>query len=122
MSLVSILVGAMAAALGGAPLQYIAIDRIAWPYVSKKAGLPERPRSVLTLPLGMLERALYVLALVSGNASWIGLWLGLKTAASWNRWQDKNSASTNVWLLGNGLSVLYGAIGAWYALGCPLIR
>ena len=102
--------------LGGLS-QHFLMQR-AWTYAKKKEPkLGEQPAQVLTIPVGALERALYTLALSFGAFSWVGIWLGLKVAASWNRWRNAEPASTNAWLLGNGMAVMWGLLGAWIALG-----
>ena len=105
--------------LGGALLQHALVEWWAWGRVNKDDKLGKRPRGVLTVSLGMLERGLYTLSIAAGEPAWIGVWIGMKTARSWNRWQDKSPESGNVWLFGNGLAVLWGVVGGWIAQGCP---
>jgi len=65
---------------------------------------------------GIVERGLYTSALVAGAYSWIGIWLAMKVAA---RWKSDEHADSNlhIWLIGTGISVLFGFVGAWFALG-----
>jgi hypothetical protein len=68
--------------------------------------------------VGWLERALYTSAILIGAWHWIGLWLALKVAARWRSTSgDPEAPVDNVWLIGVGLSVLFGFLGAWIALG-----
>lgn len=72
--------------------------------------------------VGMLERALYVTALVMGQGSFIGIWLALKVAGQWKGWtatgnEDKDGggpsgrAVYNIFLIGTALSLLYAVVG-----------
>ena len=76
---------------------------------------------MLTMPLGMLERGLYSGALIIGMWQLIGAWFLLKVSAKWKTPSSFRGAD-NVWLIGSGLSLLFGFIGAWIALGhLPMI-
>lgn len=97
-----------------------------WLYVSTHSDMPREPYAKqagsLSLPLGMLERGLYTGALMIGVWQLIGAWLVLKTAAKWKKIGEFRGAD-NVWLIGNGLSLAFGFVGAWIALGhVPIIR
>jgi len=70
--------------------------------------------------VGCFERILYVVSLQLDRAEFIGIWLILKTAAKWRRWgADRNEkgdvisgrAIYNIFLLGNGLSLIYAVTG-----------
>ena len=43
-------------------------------------------------------------------------WFALKVAAKWKTLSEHRGAD-NVWLIGSGLSLIFGFIGAWIALG-----
>jgi hypothetical protein len=96
-----------------------------WRYVRKHGNLPEehtRKTGMLSMPLGMLERGIYTGALMLGVWQLIGGWFVLKVSAKWKEPSAYRGAD-NVWLIGTGLSLLLGFIGAWIALGhIPLIR
>lgn len=77
-----------------------------------------RPRAI-----GWLERFLYTATILAGFPEFIAIWLALKVAGQWERWKIDVGASTGqdphraratyaVYLLGNGLSVLYGGLGS----------
>lgn len=76
-----------------------------------------RPAPQLPRLIGMIERVLYVTALLNQHAEFIGFWLALKVAGQWKRWTaDYNGAVDgrvyfNVFLIGNGLSVAYAFAG-----------
>jgi hypothetical protein len=69
--------------------------------------------------IGFIERTLYMSALIYGRGEFIAVWLGLKVAGGWKRWQHEKygrylySSS----LIGNGLSVLYALVGFMIAKG-----
>jgi hypothetical protein len=97
-----------------------------WRYLAKHGHeVTERhtnPRGALSLPLGILERGIYTGALMIGMWQLIGAWLLLKVAARWKE-TTKYRGADNVWLIGNGLSLVFGFLGACIALGhLPVIR
>lgn len=100
------------------------INRL-WLYLRTNSGVPEdrsSPHGALSLPLGMLERGLYTGALMMGAWQLVGAWLLLKTAAKWKE-TAKYKGADNAWLIGNGLSLLFGFFGACIALWhLPVIR
>lgn len=62
--------------------------------------------------VGLLEAVLYPTSLLAGHGAFIGVWLALKTAGSWKRWEKETyegRARFQIFLLGNGLSILFGA-------------
>jgi hypothetical protein len=98
-----------------------------WRYLFRRSDLPEEYSKksemfMLTMPMGMLERGLYTGALIMGMWQLIGGWFALKIAAKWKRPSEYRGAD-NVWLIGSGLSLFFGFLGAWIALGhLPTIR
>lgn len=100
--------------------------RLMWRYLRETGGQMHYPHSSqsgsLSMPLGMLERAICTLALVVGPWQMVGAWLVLKTAAKWKE-VDHVRGAGNVWLIGSGLSLLAAYFGAWIVLGhVPAIR
>ena len=91
-----------------------------WKFVFKyNPEIPKehtRKTGMLSMPLGMLERGLYTCVLIAGMWPLIAGWFGLKVAAKWKMLSDHGGAD-NVWLIGSGLSLLFGLIGAWIAIG-----
>jgi hypothetical protein len=69
--------------------------------------------------MGLIERTLFMSALLFNRGEFIAVWLGLKVAGGWKRWQDEKlgrylySSS----LFGSGLSVLYALVGFMLARG-----
>ena len=59
---------------------------------------------------GLIERALFVTALLMGYASFIGFWVALKIAVRWREWEDHREYFMNV-VNANGLSILFAAVG-----------
>ena len=117
MDIQRVLIGFAVSMFGGAIVLWLLIEKMAWPYIKKHQNIAgKHPRS-LTLPLGIVERGLYTTALLIGAPSWIAVWLALKVAAQWKRWQSDERASYNVFLIGNAISVAFGILGAWIALG-----
>ena len=72
--------------------------------------------------VGILERVLYIASLQFGYGEFIGVWLLVKIAARWSKW-DKPVGSLNrqrrlegyhiyqIFLIGNALSISFAAIG-----------
>lgn len=82
-----------------------------------------------SLNQGYVERLLYTLSWQFGVPAFIGVWLALKVASQWRKWSEE--AGYNIFLIGSGLSVLYGILGAkeifwiqhssWQSIGVPVI-
>ena len=109
--------GFFVSTLGGAFVLWLLIDKAAWSYLSRNQNIRRKPPGTLTLPLGIVERGLYTVAVIIGAPEWIAVWLAVKVAVAWSRWQGEERATYNVFLIGNALSVMFGFIGAWIALG-----
>lgn len=113
-----LVLGFLTSTAGGAVVLRLVIDRLAWPYVAYGQVDKEKPKRMLTTQLGMCERASYTAAILLGAPTWIGVWLAIKVGAQWKRWgEEKDRATYNVFLIGNLLSIFFGVIGAWVALG-----
>jgi len=113
---IRVLIGFLVSSVGGAIVLWVLVDRAAWPYLAK-GGVSGKPKRILTVPLGICERASYTAAILLGAPTWIGVWLAIKVAARWHRWQGEERATYNVFLIGNILSIFFGLVGAWIALG-----
>jgi hypothetical protein len=70
----------------------------------------------LPLIVGLFELSSYPIIMASNNWSFIGLWLGIKTASTWGTWQ-KSRTAYNRFLLGN-LIVLFVS----FCLLIPLVQ
>jgi hypothetical protein len=47
-----------------------------------------RPHAWTSKMVGLVERGLYIFALQIGTPEFIGIWLAIKVAGSWQRWTD----------------------------------
>lgn len=80
-------------------------------------GTNEAPRG-LSWVTGLVERLLYTIAFALGAPQWVGLWMAMKIAARWKTEKDDNWAVNNhLWIIGSGISVAFGYLGALVALG-----
>jgi hypothetical protein len=63
--------------------------------------------------MGLIERTLYMSALLFGHGEFIAVWLGLKVAGGWKRWQNEKIGRYlySRSLFGSGLSLLYALMG-----------
>ena len=113
---IRVLIGFLVSSVGGAIVLWVLVDRVAWPYLAK-GGVSGKPKRTLTVSLGICERVSYTAAILLGAPTWIGVWLAIKVAAQWHRWQGEERATYNVFLIGNILSIFFGLVGAWIALG-----
>jgi len=115
--------GLMFVAVGGTFLVWGLITDLAWGVILRS----QRPASdvVSTMLLAALERVSFMVALILGFYVWVGVWLALKMAARWPRAGESDPlvkaagprTAGNLWLIGNLLSVLISALGAWVSLG-----
>lgn len=82
---------------------------------SKYLNEEDKENGEFTLWLGTIEIFSFALSIVLGVATFIGVWLGIKTLNRW-RVKDKNespkdASAINIFLIGNLLSVLMGVFG-----------
>jgi hypothetical protein len=109
--------GLIVSVVGGDLVVYPVVEWYLWPQL-KKHHATEQSKHTFTRQLGWLERFLYTVALIVGAWQWVGVWLAIKVAARWRSTSgDTDAPVDNVWLIGTGLSVLFGFVGAWIALG-----
>lgn len=92
---------------------------------SRKAwtALGEMPKNETDMPYrwtssmaGMVDRIIYTSSLLFSAKEFIAVWLAFKIAVQWKRWEDKNDlgkarASFHIFLIGTGLSLMYGVVG-----------
>jgi hypothetical protein len=94
-----------------------------------------------TIIMGCIERFIYTTSIVFGVKEFIPAWLVVKVASQWSKWDGTKDKSINtindgsfkgrgmyqMYLVGSGLSVIYGALGgqtiiwisngnSWYAI------
>jgi len=118
-----VILGFFVSTIVGAFSLWLLIDKITWPYISKKYSIQGKNFGYLSLPLGIIERVSYTTALILGLPEWIAVWLAMKVAVSWSVHQTRKSPSDNLYLIGNLLSIMFGFLGAWISLGrLPLFK
>ncbi|HEY4382637.1 MAG TPA: hypothetical protein VGN01_20000 [Acidobacteriaceae bacterium] len=98
------------------------IERTLWPYVRRfHPPEPNHHKSQLSWLVGVLERAIYTGALMvpGSGIQLIAGFLAVKVAARWHGSSGPRATadSDNIWIIGTWLSVLFGAVGAWIAMG-----
>lgn len=88
-------------------------------------GQVSRPSPWQPKAQGIVERALFTPAILTGNASFIAVWLALKVATQWTSWGVTQPGSTVPsrtvsgrevyvnFMLGTGLSIAFAAVGAY---------
>ena len=116
MGICQVVLGFLVSTLGGALILWLLIEMAGWSYLTKKTQT-ERKHAALTVPLGIVERGLYTASLIIGAPEWIAVWLAAKVAVRWGGWQVKDRGAYNLFLIGNALSITFGLVGAWIALG-----
>jgi hypothetical protein len=77
----------------------------------------QRPSPHLPPLVGFVERTLYVAALQFSQAEFIAVWLALKVAGQWKRWEEGHGEVSgrvffNIFLVGSGLSIAFAVAGA----------
>jgi MFS family permease len=108
----------------GAVFISIIINGLLWGRIKQKYGRELSPTYPFSWLVGIVERILYVYALVYCFPEWIVFWLTFKIAVTW-RWRDTEEqvVGHNVFLIGNALSIIFALFGAWIILGnLPILR
>jgi hypothetical protein len=82
-----------------------------------KKDMPYRWTSSLS---GIIDRVIYTSSLLFSAKEFIAVWLAIKVAVQWKRWEDskdlgKARASFHIFVIGTGLSLSYGVVGALIA-------
>ena len=117
-----IIIGYLISTLGGAFVLWLLINKIAWPYLSKK-GIQRKASGSLTIPMGIIERFLYTTVFIINQPAFVAVWLAFKVASQWKKWEVEERGSYNVFLIGSALSIIIAYLGAWVALGhVPLLK
>ena len=67
--------------------------------------------------LGVLERFIFTSCWLLNAKSFIPWWFGFKAAGNWRSWKEtrENQGGINYFLIGNGLSLVFGVAGALIA-------
>ena len=124
-------------AVAGGHLFIWLLMRTLWESVRETGVTKQKPHREehreFPMMLGILERSLYVAAWQFGKPEFMGVWLALKVAGQWKAWGEDivgrdriilGRAIFNVFLIGNGLSISYGVVGAliidWWGKGLKL--
>ena len=88
--------------------------------LKQKKVIPKRDMYLVRL-LGLLERILYTTCVVFGQPAGIAAWLAIKVLTRWageeNRWA--NISEANIYLIGNLLTVAFGAGGGLLSILLP---
>jgi hypothetical protein len=123
MTIFPVIIGYLISTLGGALVLWLLIDKMAWGYLAKKGILGKEP-GILTLPMGILERFMYTTVFIVNQPAFVAVWLALKVASQWKRWEDNKQRGTyNVFLIGSAISLIIAFLGAWVTLGhVPLLE
>jgi hypothetical protein len=73
-------------------------------------------------PNGIVERLLYTTVFIINQPAFVAVWLALKVASQWKRWDGEERGTYNVFLMGNAFSLIIAYLGAWIVLGrIPLV-
>lgn len=98
------------------------IDKL-WQKTGASRIILREPSLAARLPqlVGLVERSLYVASFQIGKPEFIAVWLALKVAGQWKRWEETGTADGseisgrlvyNLFLIGSGLSVAFATVGA----------
>jgi hypothetical protein len=76
-----------------------------------------RPYAWHAQAIGILESVLYTTAWIVSAPQFIAVWLALKVAGKWGRWEKDEGkipgrSIYNIFLIGSGFSVAYSTVGA----------
>lgn len=83
-------------------------------------GEQQLPLRDIARMIGVFERTLYCLAWLQGKPEVVvGAWIVFKVAGKWKAWDQQTAGNEgpngrdvyNMFILGNGISILYGAMG-----------
>jgi hypothetical protein len=127
MSLLRVIAGFAFSILVGHLVLWLLIEKTLWPYVRRSHPPdPKQDKARLSWIVGILERGIYTGALMvpGSGIQLIAGFLALKVTARWHSSSGPRATvdSDNIWIIGTWLSVIFGAIGAWIALGhMPLL-
>jgi hypothetical protein len=122
MTVLRVIAGFAFSILVGHIVLWLLIEKTLWPFVRKHHPPdPDHQKSRLSWMVGILERTIYTGAfmLPGSGIQLVAGFLALKVASRWHSSSGPRSTvdSDNIWMIGTCLSVLFGLIGAWIALG-----
>jgi hypothetical protein len=120
-------IGYFVSVLDGVPVTYVWSNLLFWlldRYVPRTEDEAETGESAgreriwwIAIMVGMFERALFTTFVahdVSGVASFIVGWIGIKMVSGWQKWSTGTQyarAAVFMALLGNAMSILFGVAG-----------
>ena len=121
-SLLNLLIGySVSIILGGFAIEWIMNIMRKRSEVLKKEKISSKRDMYLVRILGLLERILYTTCIVFGEPAGIVAWLAIKVLTRWageeNRWA--NISEANIYLVGNLLTVFFGAGGGILSILLP---
>ncbi|HTU43285.1 MAG TPA: hypothetical protein VMF10_16370 [Candidatus Aquilonibacter sp.] len=138
---IRITIGFVVSAVGGHVVTWPLVEKYLWPKIDPDyEGGAFFEFKGLTWLTGIVERTLYTAAFYFGGVAleWVGIWLGIKVIARWQREQARSREDTSqngepqkrggqkgepkqtdydVWLIGSAVSLACAFVGAWLALG-----
>jgi hypothetical protein len=99
-------------------------NRKVWEFLSlleleKSKKKDDRPQLWAAQQVGIIERFLYTSSILFAGSELIAVWVGIKALSQWKRWDGETHAGRanfNLYLVGSGLSLLYGILGAQIAI------
>ena len=107
--------------LGGFVIEWVMKWVRARSEVLKKEKINTKRDMYLVRTLGLLERILYTTCIVFGEPAGIAAWLAIKVITRWSseehRWA--NISEANIYLIGNLLTVFFGAGGGLLSILLP---
>jgi hypothetical protein len=66
--------------------------------------------------VGIVERLIYTSSILFIGIEIVAIWFGIKALSQWKRWETdsiRSRATFNNFLVGSGLSLLYGVLGGY---------
>jgi hypothetical protein len=121
-SLVNLLIGySVSILLGGVVIEWAMKTVRNRSEVLKKEKIIGKRDMYLVRILGLLERILYTTCIILGEPAGIAAWLAIKVITRWageeHRWA--NISEANIYLVGNLLTVFFGAGGGLLSILLP---
>jgi len=81
-------------------------------FLLQKIGEQEQREFLwLAAGVGIVERVIYTTSVVLGQYELMAIWLVLKAAVEWKSEEKRNLSSFYVYLIGNGMSIIFGYLG-----------
>jgi len=103
----------------GQLITWLVVQKYLWPKLIREGeNVPHLDHSPTEI-LGLVERLLYMTALMVGASQFVGVWLVVKAAVRWRQVKEDTEYGTGtdiIWLTGTGLNLLTAFVGAWFSL------